>query len=88
MHFLSSSTILVTSCTRQKRNRSGSPTLKSSKEFGAHAQLKNLIGEHHEDRGLIEKAQFTLFTDNQDEFIASGRKVILLISGTRARGRG
>jgi len=54
--------------------------LKSSKEFGAHAQLKNLIGEHHEDRGLIEKAQFMLFTDNQDEFIASGRKVILLIS--------
>ncbi len=56
------------------------PALRSSKELDAHPELKNLIGEHHEDRGLIEKAQFMLFTDNQDEFIASARKVILLIS--------
>ncbi len=54
--------------------------LKSSKEFDAHPELKTLIGEHHEDRGLIEKAQFLLFTDNQDEFVSSARKVILLIS--------
>jgi hemerythrin-like domain-containing protein len=36
--------------------------------------------EHNEERRLIEKAQFTLFTDKQDEFIASARKLIDLLS--------
>jgi len=56
------------------------PALKSLNQFAAYAELKSLLGEHHEERGLIEKAQFMLFTDKQDEFIASARKVINLLS--------
>jgi hemerythrin-like domain-containing protein len=56
------------------------PALKSSDEFASSDELENLFGEHNEERGLIEKAQFALFTDKQDEFIASSRKVIDLLS--------
>ena len=42
--------------------------------------LEGLLVEHNEEHGLIEKTQFALFTDKQDEFIASARKVIDLLS--------
>lgn len=56
------------------------PALKSSNNFTSFPQLRGLLGEHHEERGLIEKAQFALFTDKQDEFIASARQFIDLVS--------
>ena len=56
------------------------PALKSSGEFTSFPKLEGLLVEHNEERGLIEKAQFALFTDKQDEFIASARKVIDLLS--------
>jgi hemerythrin-like domain-containing protein len=56
------------------------PALKSSDEFTSSPELEGLLGEHNEERGLIEKAQFELFTDKQDEFIASARKLINLLS--------
>jgi hemerythrin-like domain-containing protein len=56
------------------------PALKSSSEDASPADLSSLVAEHNEERGLIEKTQFTLFTDKQDEFIASARKVIALFS--------
>jgi hemerythrin-like domain-containing protein len=56
------------------------PALKSSDEFASSPELEGLLGEHNEERGLIEKAQFALFTDKKDEFIASARKVIDLLS--------
>ena len=56
------------------------PALKSSDEFTFSAELEVIFGEHNEERGLIEKAQLALFTDKQDEFIASARKVIDLVT--------
>ena len=56
------------------------PALKSSNEFTSFPELESLLVEHNEERGLIEKTQFALFTDKQDEFIASARKVIDLLS--------
>ena len=56
------------------------PALKSSDKFASSDELENLLGEHNEERGLIEKVQFLLFTDKQDEFISSARKVIDLLS--------
>ena len=61
------------------------PALKSSDKFSSFAELKSLLVEHHEERGLIEKAQFTLFTDKQDEFIASARRVIDSLSEHAAK---
>jgi hemerythrin-like domain-containing protein len=56
------------------------PALKSSHEFTSFPELEGLLGEHSEERGLIEKAQFALFTDKQDEFVASARTLIDLLS--------
>jgi hemerythrin-like domain-containing protein len=56
------------------------PALKSCNEFTSFPELEDLLVEHNEERGLIEKTQFALFTDKQDEFIASARKVIDLLS--------
>jgi hemerythrin-like domain-containing protein len=56
------------------------PALKSSNEFTSFPELEGLLVEHNEERALIETAQFTLFTDKQDEFIASARKLIDLLS--------
>ena len=56
------------------------PALKSSEKFTSFPKLKGLLVEHNEERSLIEKAQLVLFTDKQDEFIASARKVIDLLS--------
>jgi hemerythrin-like domain-containing protein len=61
------------------------PALKSSDKFASSAELESLLVEHNEERGLIERAQFTLFTDKQDEFIASARKVIDLLSEHAAK---
>jgi hemerythrin-like domain-containing protein len=56
------------------------PALESSDKFASSDDLKRLLTEHSEQRGLMEKAQCALFTDKQDEFIASARKVIDLLS--------
>ena len=56
------------------------PALESSDEFASHAELRGLLEKHHEERGLIEKTQLMLFTDKQNEFIASAREVIDLLS--------
>ena len=56
------------------------PVLESSAQFPSTAELTSLLGEHHQERGLIDKAQFALFTDRQGEFIESARNVIELIS--------
>jgi hemerythrin-like domain-containing protein len=56
------------------------PALKSSKEFASSAQLAGLLEEHNEERGLLEKTQFLLFTDEENEFITSARKVVDLLS--------
>jgi len=56
------------------------PALKAAEEFTSSPQLEHLFAEHNEQRGLSEKAQFALFTDKQDEFVASARKVIDLLS--------
>jgi hemerythrin-like domain-containing protein len=56
------------------------PALKSCDEFTSFPKLEGLLVEHNEERGLLEKAQFDLFTDKQDEFIASARKLIDLLS--------
>jgi hemerythrin-like domain-containing protein len=53
------------------------PALKSSDKCPE--DLKSLLGEHVQQRGLIEKTQFLLFTDLQDEFVASARKLIDLL---------
>jgi hemerythrin-like domain-containing protein len=54
------------------------PALKSSDKCPE--DFKSLLGEHVQQRGLIEKTQFLLFTDLQDEFVASARKLIGLLS--------
>jgi hemerythrin-like domain-containing protein len=56
------------------------PALRTSDKFAESAELENLLVKHNEERGLIEKAQFALFTDPQDEFIASARRVLDLVS--------
>ena len=56
------------------------PALRSSDRFDSFPELESLLGEHHQERGLIEKAQFTLFTNRQSEFIASARELIDLIT--------
>src|SRR5262245_34995147 len=56
------------------------PALKSSGQLTSFPELKDIIAGHNEQRGLIEKVQFALFTDRQDEFTASARKLIALVS--------
>jgi hemerythrin-like domain-containing protein len=56
------------------------PALRASDRFEAFPELKGLLGEHHQERALIEKTQFALFTNRQDEFIESARKLIDLIA--------
>jgi hemerythrin-like domain-containing protein len=56
------------------------PALRSSHKFASFAELETLLGEHNEERCLIEKAQCALLADKQDEFIANARKVINLLS--------
>jgi hemerythrin-like domain-containing protein len=55
------------------------PALKPSEKFPLSVQPEKLLREHHEERGLIESAQLALFTDKQDEFIASARRVADLL---------
>jgi hemerythrin-like domain-containing protein len=55
------------------------PALQSSERFPSSVKPENLLREHHEERGLIESAQLALFTDKQDEFIASARRVADLL---------
>jgi hemerythrin-like domain-containing protein len=56
------------------------PALKSSDEFTFSSELELLLSEHTIHRGLIEKVQFALFTDQQEEFIVGARKVADLLS--------
>jgi hemerythrin-like domain-containing protein len=56
------------------------PVLKSSEKFASSVEPESLLAGHNEERGLIETAQLALFTDKQDEFIASARKVVDLLS--------
>ena len=56
------------------------PALRSSEKFASSVEPDRFLGGHNEERGLIETAQLALFTDKQDEFIASARKVVGLLS--------
>jgi len=43
-------------------------------------QLEHLLSEHHDDRLLIEKAQFDLFADSLSNFIFSAKKLAQMLS--------
>jgi len=55
------------------------PALKSSDQCPEH--VKRFLTQHSQERCLIEKTQLLLFTDREDEFIASARKLFDLFSG-------
>ena len=56
------------------------PALQSSAEHSVLPKLEALVLEHNQQRVLIKKAQFSLFTDQHDQFIASAHKLINLLS--------
>jgi hemerythrin-like domain-containing protein len=56
------------------------PALRVCDRLESFPDLNSLLGEHHQERELIEKTQFALFTNRQDEFIESARKLIDLIA--------
>jgi hemerythrin-like domain-containing protein len=56
------------------------PALKSAAECTSSFDLEACFTGHNEERSLIEKARFSLFTDKQGEFMMSAREVIDVVS--------
>ena len=69
----------VDACHQAKEESILFPALEPSEKFPLSVQPEKLLREHHEERCLIESAQLALFTDKQDEFIASARRVADLL---------
>jgi hemerythrin-like domain-containing protein len=55
------------------------PALKQLDQANISADAARLLMDHHEERLLIEETQLALFTDNQQQFMTTARKLINLI---------